>query len=414
MTDKALPEIPETTSPVVSNEPPRELRINFELDGRTVVAGTVEDSIRFLVSTRHDIFRTLFIQSFPLFTTAPELFSLFDRLLESSSGGRRIGIRALRQDWLHVLDASDIAQIRSSPQSHTGTARSPFSEEVEVFMASRSQPSPTFSRSSLGSGKVSRPSSDSLAAALTTLEAELFSRVTYVDCMTYLRDSPSTVPSNIREILETRIKIKDWVIITVLQARDASSGTESSSARAAMYRFFVQIALRCHKIGNFSSAFAIAGALHSHYFNSLPITRPQARWRSDGQKRLEELYTLAAYRKALEKWNGPCIPVLDTYLREWTTSFKPSHIQKVDDEGFSWVDYRRCAEIRSAMGSILRYRHHLPNVRGGHDPDTMHYLDSRLNRNWETIDLDKMGKAYEEKEHEEDKHRSVGYPSKPR
>ncbi|KNE67010.1 hypothetical protein AMAG_11476 [Allomyces macrogynus ATCC 38327] len=228
-------------------------------------------------------------------------------------------------------------------------------------------PSPVLPRGSWSSVRLTDLDPIEVARQLTLLEFTAFSRIIYTELLNKawsvktpanatpemlaqaVADAQSHAP-NLRGFIEISTRITGWVASTIV-------GEEDTKKRAALIKYFVQVADRCRSMHNYNTTFAIVAALQS-----APVFRLQRTWEAVSAKPKAVLASLralvdparnfAAYRDAVRSVpaHAPSLPFLGRALSDLTflEDGNPSTIQapgKADVELVNFTKRARTAEI---------------------------------------------------------------------
>lgn len=159
-----------------------------------------------------------------------------------------------------------------------------------------------------------------LARQLTLREFKLYSKITKHSCIAKVWGKKSGLTENIDSItsfIKASNQLTNFVSYMILRKNE-------SRKRAAVIKYFVQLAEKCRQYNNFSSMTAIISALFSS-----PIHRLKRTWKwidSDTELHLQNMNKLMnssrnfnEYRDVLKFiGNEPCVPFFGVYLSDLT------------------------------------------------------------------------------------------------
>ncbi|VDB85237.1 unnamed protein product [Peniophora sp. CBMAI 1063] len=186
-----------------------------------------------------------------------------------------------------------------------------------------------------------------VAQQLTLLEWERFSKIEPNDiphnAYNLHAREPKATASEIHAVLDMSNKIKDWVIKSVLEEKDATK-------RARLIEHFISILDECRKQSNISSMYHLYTGL-----SSSPIKRLTQTW---ALVRHQKQYTLFAcmdwfrpvlqsdrYEEVHRGLKAPCVPYLGFYLSN--IGLRPQKTRCSDDE--------IVREIRALQGGSYKF-----------------------------------------------------------
>jgi len=140
-------------------------------------------------------------------------------------------------------------------------------------------------------------------------------------------------------------------------------GAADIQQRASRFAKFIQIALYCQELRNYSSLFAIYSALTSSACFRLNKTKAQLPEKRDkALVKLEELFKVdsnhAVFRKVLEACPTPCIPYIGLYLTDFT--FIDEGNQDTTPEGL--INFYKRRLLAERILQIKRYQAHPYNL----------------------------------------------------
>lgn len=153
-----------------------------------------------------------------------------------------------------------------------------------------------------------------MARQLTIMESELYKKIRAIDCLNRSKEQKGKNSSSdhISAIIDHTNKVTMWINQQILERDD-------SRKRAAVIKYFVSVAERCHVLQNYSTMAAMVSGL-----NTPPIRRLKRTWQQVGgrvmsslegsEKLFDSNKNFNNYRQELANIEAPCVPFLGVYL----------------------------------------------------------------------------------------------------
>jgi len=147
-----------------------------------------------------------------------------------------------------------------------------------------------------------------MARQLTIMESDLYKQIRAIDCLNRAKEQKgkNTVSDHISAIIDHTNKVTMWINQQILERDD-------SRKRAAVIKYFISVAERCHMLKNYSTMAALVSAL-----NTPPIRRLKRTWQQVGgrvmaslessEKLFDSNKNFNNYRQELSSVNVHCVP----------------------------------------------------------------------------------------------------------
>ncbi|KAI0052243.1 ras GEF [Auriscalpium vulgare] len=367
----------------------------------TVEAGTLQGLVRRLTMNTADPledadFRSMFLTAYQLFTTSEELFGVLQLLFEEANGGekvtavsRKTPIILFLKTWLKEdhddLDERVMALIQEFARSIRGSEMIPQAKEIVEIVEDRlcllgaeSHSVTQTIAANVEPAHAGDITPSDLAIALTAVENRCYAAIRERDVVLHVLNSHN---EHIRAALVMNNRIINWVKVKVLKSNDMKN-------RADTFKFFVNAAEECRKLGNFSSMSAIVTALRSATMadSATPLMLTRSWNLSTSAKRvlryLEDLLAPSsnhlayreAYREACRESTLQIIPWLATHLH-YLTVVSDRLPPAIEVDGRVMINFKRCTVLITQIRAVLDKTGELPSPRAG----VLVYLQHELN-----------------------------------
>ncbi|KAG6853700.1 hypothetical protein C0991_002235 [Blastosporella zonata] len=225
--------------------------------------------------------------------------------------------------------------------------------------------------------KTSEITHDDLAIALTLLEGDRYKAILPTDYIAHLSGLRA---NNVDVACLTNNKIVLWVKQYVLHY-------DSIEKRMQVVQFFVNTAVACRSFRNFSSATAIANALHSAPIDRLRLTKRElsphlCHILDDLGKLLDPSSNHKTYRAALREFSSAeyrdrWIPWIAVHLRELYSTLQ-KYPTVVEVEGVHMINFERYTHFMDRVKEIMR--HAPPNLERYRQQGQLAYLEHQLRK----------------------------------
>ncbi|OXG72976.1 cell division control protein 25 [Cryptococcus neoformans var. grubii Br795] len=154
-----------------------------------------------------------------------------------------------------------------------------------------------------------------LARQLTILEFTLYQRIKPTECLQKIYADEvqgQLLAPNVRKVILTANILAGWIALVILQHNDVK-------LRAQVYKHWLQTAIECRNLNNFSSVAAIIAGLNSSPVSRLRRTRELLSAKTlaikeDLDKAMDSSRNFMNYKEMLKTINPPCVPFLGFYL----------------------------------------------------------------------------------------------------
>ncbi|KAF9533346.1 hypothetical protein CPB83DRAFT_845111 [Crepidotus variabilis] len=373
----------------------------LNMSNEQVSSGTMKGLVDFLITNfhtrKHRDFRDAFFLACSEFSTAEGLFDrLLDRFNQAESDPTLFTEDRVAIQYNIFTIISELVDNRDLPASeqllftmrlfceHAMRIKSSstmvdraaqIKQQVDFQLAKhrRSMTSPRSIRRPLLQAADIRPRD--LAIALTLLEGDNYAALRPSD---YLRHLTRKVSNNLRKAYETNNKIFAYVVDSVLFY-------DKVEDRAQVLKMFINTAVECRNLRNFSSATQIAAALHSAPVENLKLTRKELTVQM--QNKLDDLYDLVkpesnhrGYRDALNNARTPnerdyCVPFIAVHLKDLRKVLREQEVTiRVDDHWL--INYRRYLQIMDRMNEVFHYK--APQLEEYRNGGQLAYLENQL------------------------------------
>ncbi|KAF8273843.1 hypothetical protein EI94DRAFT_1715048 [Lactarius quietus] len=358
----------------------------------TVLAGNLEgllsraivgsaDPSREADPSRDERFRAAFLTIYQLFATSEQVFEILKRRFEATSldtslAGSRYSILLFVESWLKKgFEDPDLicsSRIREFARSVTGCqtveekAREIASLVDALDHVRRSNPEncPDLRRDLVPRPRGITPSD--VANAFTVIEGSRFERITYWDCVNFMRQHPDTRRLDAFDAVHELLKT--WVRISVL-------GFDYVDERMKAYEFWIYTAQAFRKLNNFSSTSAIVTTLSSPPISNLKLT-------CDSKTANQVLHRLAkdisdiSYRNVIHNTGTKqLIPWLDPHLTSLNSIFVQSN-PIMDMDGHPMIDFKLLSELAWQVDTIVQYTP--PRIGHAARQDVLAYVEYKL------------------------------------
>ncbi|KAI0050015.1 ras GEF, partial [Auriscalpium vulgare] len=360
----------------------------------TVEAGTLHGLAKRLTmntteQTKDVDFRFVFLTTYRFFTTSEDLFAVLRRRFEEASEGLTItavpgsGVRypimLFLKTWLKMdyedLDERVLLLIQDFARSIRGsqTMEAQAKDIVDIVNDQVRMPQICFSVDLL---TASARCAVDLATALTVVEGDCYAKITYLDVVLHLLHSNN---KHIEAASVMNNRIVNWVKKRVLKSNDVSR-------RAEVFKFFVNAAEECRKLGNFSSMSAIVTALQSSTKadSTTPLMLTRTQKLSSSEKRtlrhLDDLLAPSsnhrAYREALrDASTSRIVPWLAAHLHYLTTIYHRLP-PALDIDGHGMINFQRYTVLVAQIRAVLEYK--APELVAARGSGVLAYLQHEL------------------------------------
>ncbi|KAF8892698.1 ras guanine nucleotide exchange factor domain-containing protein [Infundibulicybe gibba] len=367
-----------------------------------VLAGTLEGLVERLIVTfnqrKEAEYRDILFTGCTDFTTSEDLFGIL--------AGDRVGIQydifMVIMYWLSSGHLQVDPQLLWQMKNFCLTAMSMKSSQTMnnkawdllELIEDRSNRDPS-SPLALSPGRKIPRASDilprDLAIALALLEGDKYRAILPTDYIAHLKRYPGI--NGVEVACQTNNKIILWVKQSVLHYDEIDS-------RVQVLKFFINAALECRKMRNFSSLTAIAMALHSAPIERLGMSRKEL---PQGYKQvLDELEDLLdptsghrAYKAALAQsvdpeYHDSCIPWLPVHLRELHLTLQ-RYPPVMDVDGQPLINFERYVKFTDRVREVL---HHVPpDLEPFRQRGQLAYLEHQLRELGECDDEEMMERS---------------------
>ncbi|KZV97106.1 ras GEF [Exidia glandulosa HHB12029] len=211
-----------------------------------------------------------------------------------------------------------------------------------------------------------------LAKELTSLESEIYLRITRDECLWYPLVGASGA---LEESLQLQSKIESWVLTSLLEPDQVED-------RAARFDQWIMIAFHCRKLGNLSTACTILRAFRRQALRRLRVTSAYL----TRHQALEELQNLINpyddYERVVALVAAPrkltwCVPPLDAYIDCFSTGGSATVEQFLRKQTFSDSDGEDAAGPRYAIKRNEFLQAYMMNALDAASPVDEDWLDAR-------------------------------------
>jgi hypothetical protein len=155
-----------------------------------------------------------------------------------------------------------------------------------------------------------------MARQLTLMDFKLYSSIKPVECLDKAWSRPDSVARNIQASIDYCNQVTTWVSDEILSQSEVKK-------RAALIKYWVNVAERCRVFNNFNTCMAIFSA-----FDNSAVGRLKRTWEMVGartnhlvsqiRKLMGANRNFNQYRVLIHSVNPPCIPFLGIYLQDLT------------------------------------------------------------------------------------------------
>ncbi|CAA7267623.1 unnamed protein product [Cyclocybe aegerita] len=366
----------------------------------TVSAGSLEGLVQRLItnfnSQKDREYRDALLTACADFAASEDLFGILSRHFYQAESiehpedrvAVQYNILLVITYWIsHRSLPTDVQLLRqmssfcdSAIRMKTAAAMIDKAEDLKRLIEVRLNGDPSSSSIHLSPGRKMLSSSQikpqDLAIALTLLEGDKYKALLPSDYIAHLGQHQGY--NNVKAAYTTNNKIIAWVKDSVLHY-------DSVEKRADVLKFFINTAIECRKLRNFSSLVAITTALHSSPVESLKLTKSALTLQMQGK--LDALYDIInpsfnhrGYREALNdvasaRERDCCVPWLAVHLKQLHIVLQ-NYPMTVHVDGQTLVNFQRYIKLIDRIKEVVHYRP--PDLESYRNQGQLAYLENQL------------------------------------